>query len=194
MSGNRECILGYLALYALVYVLLYVEYFKKSFYICNHLNSKSAVFNILVIQACMKNQTQLIILITLLSTITGIIYYYKDPVECKFEPMIERLRNDMVKLEPMAENLQFYSSDESYTEDKQRIFLCLKDSDGNYYPYNQLLEVAIHELAHAMCTVVDVNHNSQEWNDLFKELLQKAVTIGMYNPAEPKVPNYCVKN
>lgn len=142
----------------------------------------------------MNYAIQPILVAILLAILTGIMYYHRNPTPCRIEPMIERLRQDLIKLDPRAESLQFFPSNESYTEDKEKVFLCLKDANGEYYPYNQLLEVAIHELAHAICPVVDVNHTSPEWNQIFQQLLQQAVNVNMYNPSEPRIPNYCQKS
>lgn len=130
-------------------------------------------------------------LFILLVFITGIMFYHRHPASCDIEPMIEKLRSDLIKLDPRAATLQIFPGTESYTEDKERVFICLKDDKGNYYPYNQLLEVAIHELAHAICPVVDVSHTSSEWNAIFEDLLNRSVELNMYNPDEPKIPNYC---
>lgn len=121
----------------------------------------------------------------------ALIYKERNPVECSIDPVLDRLKSDMVKLDPRTAKLQFFPGGESYTEDKKKIFICLKDEHGQYYPYNQLMNVAIHEVSHAMCPIVDESHVSQEWNTLFRSNLKKAADIGLYNPNEPLIQNYC---
>jgi hypothetical protein len=127
-----------------------------------------------------------------LTVVVLLIYKYRHPVSCSVDSMIEKLRSDLIKLDNRASRLQFFTAKESYTEDKEKIFLCLQDKKtGDYYPYNQLIEVAIHELAHANTEVIDPNHSSPEWNSEFKRLLNKAIELGIYNPSIPPVSDYC---
>lgn len=134
--------------------------------------------------------TEIIILIILLILIGLCVHHYtKRPIYR--DPLILRIKHDVSKLDERISRLDFYSSDESYTEDKNKIFLCLKDKDGNYYDYNMLIYVAIHECSHALTDVVDVEHVTPEFRGMFEYLLQKAYKLGLYNPEKPLVNNYC---
>ena len=86
------------------------------------------------------------------------IYSYNDP-------MIERIRNDLLKIDERVAYLKFYASNESFTEDKKFVYLCLKDDKGNYYDYNMLMYVSLHELAHAFSQGIDTSHSSKEFKD-----------------------------
>ena len=114
------------------------------------------------------------------------IYSYKDA-------MIERIKNDLIKVDSRSANLIFRASNESFTEDKRFVYLCLKDEKGNYYDYNMIMYVSLHELAHAFSDTVDVDHSGKEFKDNFRTLLSKAQTLGLYNPSTPLVYDYCTK-
>ena len=45
--------------------------------------------------------------------------------------------------------LECCTLEDSATEDKKKVFICVKGKNGKYYNYNKLLQVALHELAHA---------------------------------------------
>ena len=108
--------------------------------------------------------------------------------------MIERIRNDLLKVDPRVQNLKFYASNESFTEDKKFVYLCLKDENGEYYDYNMLMYVCLHELAHAFSESVDEDHTTKEFRDNFQMLLDKAEKIGLYNPNIPLNYNYCPRS
>jgi hypothetical protein len=107
------------------------------------------------------------------------------------DPMIDSIRQDLVKLHPKAKELTYAASDKSFTEDKKDMFLCLKDDNGQYYSRNFLLYVAIHELAHAISKSYDDNHNGKEFNENFDMLLEKASRMGIYDKTEHFPDNYC---
>ena len=133
-----------------------------------------------------------IILILFLFVIACIAYYtiYKRR-KIYQDPLIKKIKYDVSKLDPRIDSIDFFSSDESYTEDKKKIFLCLKDENSKYYDYNMLMYVAIHEASHALTDVIDVEHVTPEFRSMFEHLLRKATNLGLYSPKEPLVTNYC---
>jgi hypothetical protein len=111
------------------------------------------------------------------------------------DPVLISIVEDVKKLDPRIKNLQFYSSDEeSYTEDKQKVFICLKNEKGEYYDRNMLVYVVIHELAHALTDVIDEFHKTPEFKNKFEELLTKAHRLGFYDPEKPLTKHYCHKH
>ena len=131
------------------------------------------------------------ILIICLLIVLYTMYINRLPGVCEFDPVLNKLRKDAIKIEPNAGRLEFFPSDESYTEDKKRVFLCLKDNQGKYYEYNHLLQVLVHELAHAFTDVIDKEHKTPEFNNKHNEYRQKAAKLKMVD-LEDKVPlNYC---
>jgi len=131
------------------------------------------------------------IFITLIIIVLYTMYINRNPGVCEFDAMLNKLRLDAIKIEPRSTEIEFFTSDESYTEDKKRIFLCLKDSEDKYYEYNHLLQVLIHELAHAFTDVIDKEHKTPEFNNKHNEYRIKAMKLNMVN-LEDKVPlTYC---
>ncbi len=133
------------------------------------------------------NEVILILLILiLLSQLRKQRSHYTGP-----DPLINRIKHDLIKLHPKAGELRYFPSDKSFTEDKKDMYLCLKDENGVYYPYNMLMYVGIHELAHAISHKVDTEHTGKEFNENFDYLLQKAEQLGIYDSKEKLVQNYC---
>jgi hypothetical protein len=132
-------------------------------------------------------------ILILIITFTVIFYlvYYANRVIVYNDPLIYRLKNDLILLDPKVQNINFYASNTSFTEDKRRVYLCLKDKDGNYYPYNMLIYVACHELAHAFSSTIDLSHTTEEFKNNYINLLNRATELGLYDPNEPVVEAYC---
>jgi hypothetical protein len=108
-------------------------------------------------------------------------YQQKDPI------LIE-IRNRLMMLSPQAEGLQYYEDNKSYTINKRKIYLCLRDQKNDYYSLNMLTYVSIHELAHVICD--EVGH-TPKFHKIFSELLDKAILLGLYDPTEPLIQDYC---
>ncbi len=92
------------------------------------------------------------------------------------------LYGNIEKIRSIVENLKFYpleccNLEDSMTEDKKKVFVCVKGKDGRFYNYNKLLQVAIHELAHAISKLNDPDHKTPEFNQNYKFLIQKAVNL-----------------
>jgi len=105
--------------------------------------------------------------------------------------MIQKIINDLNKIDSRSSNFNYFSSNESYTENKKNIYLCLRDENNNFYDYNMLIYVAIHELAHALSNSVDTKHETLEFNNNFNYLLNSARNKDIYNPHIPLVDAYC---
>jgi len=133
----------------------------------------------------------LILLLSLLIVISIGFYNLKYKRRTYQDPLIRKIKYDVSLLDPKISHIDFFSSDESYTEDKTKIFLCLKDEKGNYYDYNMLMYVAIHECSHALTDVIDVEHVTPEFRGMFEHLLTKAYKLGIYDPNKSLVTNYC---
>lgn len=88
-----------------------------------------------------------------------------------YDPKIDDLKRRLLLVHSKASSLQFYHDKKSYTINKQKIHLCIKDEEGNYYDDNMLIYALLHELAHAICD--EVGHTPKFWA-IFDELLDKA--------------------
>ena len=104
------------------------------------------------------------------------------------DPILHRLKVVTEPIHPVMKNLKLYKSKKSYTINKDRIYLCIKDKNGKYYPLNMLVYVLCHEVAHLL-NKKDVGH-TEEFHRIFDELLEKAVECGAYNPSIPIISNY----
>lgn len=105
------------------------------------------------------------------------------------DPMLHILKKILTPVHPIFKTLKLYKADKSYTINKERTFLCLYDSNGDYYPINMLIYVLLHEVSHSLNTT-DIGH-TEEFHRIFEELLGKAISLGIYNPSIPIIQNYC---
>ncbi len=139
----------------------------------------------------MNLSVDVIVLIFLLFFIISITYIYRNPDACMIDPILEKLRRDLIKVDPRLSKLQYFPADESYTEDKEKIFICMKDENNNYYSYNALLQVALHEASHALTTVVDIKHETPEFNNMHNTLREKASKLGLVDLTKNVPDAYC---
>ena len=107
--------------------------------------------------------------------------------------LLQRLSNAVVALAPdKLSHLTFYESDDTRIDDKKVVYVCLRDPNtGTFYPWNSLIYVCIHEMAHAISEGYDPMHTSSEFQSNFWHLLRKAERAGIYKPNEPFVNEYC---
>lgn len=78
----------------------------------------------------------------------------------------------------------------SFTVNKVKLVLCIRQRDNTFVDKNTIIYVAIHELAH-MATK-ELGHTQTFWQN-FKWLLEEAVAIGLYRKTDfNKTPqDYC---
>ena len=106
----------------------------------------------------------------------------------QLDPMLRHIHQKLEPLDPKVKTLKFYEGNKSYTINKKKIYLCLRDEKNEYYNENMLLYVAIHELAHVLCD--EIGH-TEKFHRIFKQLLYKAQKMNIYDPSQPIVRNYC---
>jgi len=104
------------------------------------------------------------------------------------DPKLRQLKKKLEILHPAVKDLDFYEGERSYTINKEKVYLCLKDEDGKYYDDNSLIFVLTHEISHALND--EVGH-TEKFHKIFEDLLNKATELGLYNPSIPMVKNYC---
>ena len=110
-------------------------------------------------------------------------YYLQD------DPMLHELRHVLAPVHEGIKTIGLYRGKRSYTINKKKIFLCLKDENGNYYDKNMLIFVFLHEFSHTLNTE-SIGH-TPEFNKIFQELLSRASKLGIYNPSIPIIQDYC---
>ena len=104
------------------------------------------------------------------------------------DPVLKKLVARLEPLSPIVKELEFYEDSRSYTINKEKVYLCLKNKEGEYYPDSMLLFVLIHEIAHSLCD--EVGH-TDKFNEIFQDLLNRATELGIYNPSIPIIQDYC---
>ena len=65
----------------------------------------------------------------------------------------------------------------SYSINKQKMVLCLRQTDDSFAAPNVVMYVALHELAHLSTDTI--GHNSDFWTN-FRWILKEAIEIGIY--------------
>ena len=86
------------------------------------------------------------------------------------------------------ENIMLYKGDKSYTINKTKVYICLKDSKNNYYEDQMLIYVILHELSHVLCNSVG---HTEEFNEIFDDLLEEASNRGIYDKNYKTIEDYC---
>jgi hypothetical protein len=144
---------------------------------------------------CKKNVGDTIMIIISLILIVGIISFFIYTQITEFyamnEPKILEIKEKLRKVHPRVDSLDFFAGNKSYTINKQKVYLCLKDENGKYYEMNMLIYVALHELAHVLCD--EIGH-TDKFKRIFEDLLIDAENKGIYNPNTPPILDYCNYN
>lgn len=126
----------------------------------------------------------IVVVIAVYFVLSQIVEGYK-----KDDPKLSFLRSKLRALHPAAvDSITILEDNRSYTINKKKIYMCLRDENGDYYDDNMLLFVAIHELAHVLCD--EIGH-TDKFNSIFQDLLKQAIGIGIYDPDIEPVYNYC---
>ena len=130
----------------------------------------------------------------LILSMVGVIIctFFINKVETYRDSKILEIQTKLMRVDPdVTSKLNIQAGNQSFTEDKKDMFLCLRDEQGKYYPDNMLMYVALHELAHAKSHSVDVNHSGDEFKTNFNSYLKKAEELGFYSPSKGLVREYC---
>ena len=98
------------------------------------------------------------------------------------EPLQALNKRDVMK------DINLYKGNKSYTINKEKVFLCLKDEKGEYYSLNMLTYVLAHELAHVLCESIG---HTEEFHEIFEALLVELTDAGVYDPTQPILVDYC---
>jgi hypothetical protein len=129
----------------------------------------------------------LFIIICVVLLVGLIIYQIKENLE-QYDPKIMEIKEKLSQVHPVAHKLRFYSAKKSYTINKEKVHICLRDENSNYYDDNMLMYVSLHELAHVLCD--EIGH-TEKFNAIFDELLVRAEKMNLYDPDIPPIINYC---
>ena len=89
----------------------------------------------------------------------------------------------------VMDHIKMYRGNKSYTLNKKKVYICMKDNDGKYYDKNMLIYVIAHELSHVLCD--EIGH-TPKFQEIFDKLLEELAAFGLYNPEIPINYEYCL--
>ena len=180
--------------YTLVVVISVIVIFLLSS-CTKDLNSNNKILNYLTISG-------IIVLSFLISkSFLNRIEEYKlsqDPKLAELKEILKPMFDGSVKYDGLLVGLngrdvlneiELYKGDKSYTINKQKIYLCLRDEKGEYYHNYMLLFVLLHELGHVVCD--EIGH-TEKFNKIFDAILDKASDMGIYDKNYPVILDYCM--
>ena len=87
--------------------------------------------------------------------------------------------------------ITLYKGEKSYTINKHKIYLCLRDENGEYYNDMMLLHVLIHEICHCLCD--EIGH-TEKFNEMLDALIHEAHIMNIYDKNYELIQNYCTYN
>jgi hypothetical protein len=137
------------------------------------------------------------LIIILIGGIGFCIYMYYRYITLKsYDPKIDEIKKNLQHVyhsytrdnKNIDDIISIQPSNKSYTINKSKMYLCLKDKNGNYYNTNMLMYVALHELAHVLCD--EIGH-TDKFHNIFNNLLDIANSLGYYSYSIPITMNYC---
>lgn len=102
---------------------------------------------------------------------------------------ITRLKKKLAPVFPELNDVKLMKGNSSYTINKYRVFICLRNKKTNeIYDDNTLTHVILHELAHTKCP--EIGH-TELYKKIFFSLLDRAETHGLYDSSLPRPTDYC---
>lgn len=119
------------------------------------------------------------------------------------DEMILKTRKKLEKVVPEASNIYIRDGNSSYNVNRKYITLCVRDPvTQEYYNEHIVMYVALHEIVH---TLVDSDFDIPSEDDpmeydkdhgplfvsTFKRLLNKAISMGLYDPRYKVPDDYC---
>lgn len=129
-----------------------------------------------------------VFVVTALIGLWMIYKYYRERMLAEDFDIV-RLKTRLLPFFPELERVKVMKGDSSYTINKYRIFICLRDKNTNQiYDDNMLTYVILHELAHSVCN--DIGH-TDSFKAIFAEMLNRAEFLGLYDPSIPRPADYC---
>lgn len=130
------------------------------------------------------------LIITILIVISLLVLFtYLHEKSLTEDDDISRLRDMLIPVFPELNKVKLMKGNSSYTINKYRVFICLRDKKTKtIYDDNMLVYVILHELAHVECP--EIGH-TELFKQIFFSLLDRAEAHDLYDPSLPKPKNYC---
>lgn len=141
----------------------------------------------------------LVIILSLIIIFSQIKEHYeeKDPklqeIRMKLESFFNSKSSWKGFLSPLnnrniMDEINLYKGNKSYTINKEKVYVCVKDDKDKYYTDNTLMYVIAHELSHVICD--EIGH-TEKFHQIFEELLSELIDYGIYDPSIVVEKNYC---
>ncbi len=135
----------------------------------------------------------IISIIIVLFLIAFLMYFVYKQIKEEYmqdDPLLKELKFTLMEAFPNEmKNIRLYKGDKSYTINKEKIYICMKDKKGEYYNKDILTHVILHEMAHTQCP--EIGH-TELFQDIFQDLMERAHEKGIYNIHEPIPDDYCM--
>lgn len=118
-----------------------------------------------------------------------VVVAWPKPDDTRREPLLQAVRSNFAKLNPNFAKIPLYAGNGAYTDNKEKITLCLTDPVTNKpYDSNTIMYVALHELAHVISRGIG---HGKEFMDNFERLRTRASGLGFFDPSRPITKTYC---
>jgi hypothetical protein len=104
------------------------------------------------------------------------------------DPLLRELKRQLAVIDPRFREVEINEGRKSYTINKKKVYICLKDKSNRYYNRNMLVYVICHEYSHILCD--EIGH-TDKFFEIFDGVLVKAERHGLYDPSVPILDNYC---
>ena len=116
-----------------------------------------------------------------------------DDIKIKLSPLFSKdIKHtgvlSVINNRDIMNEIDIYKGNKSYTINKEKVYLCLKDENGQYYNDNLLIFVTLHELSQVLSNTIGHDKN---FSSIFDALLKKATEMNIYDPKLPIDQNYC---
>ena len=119
-----------------------------------------------------------------------IFYYFQENNDD--HPIILEVKRRFRKINEKFGNIPIRKGDESYTEDKRSITLCIYDYENQkYYDINSIMYVALHELSHMITKASGAHSHGEEFIENFSKLKKRAESLKLYDSSKPMPDIYC---
>ena len=144
------------------------------------------------------------IAVLLIGFVFYLVFKQIENYEKQDDPMLDKLKDkfsrffnqdkywtgnlSMLNDKNVMDEIKIYRGNKSYTINKEKVYMCLKDDKGEYYSLNMLTYVLAHELAHVLCKSIG---HTQEFHEIFEQLLYELSEAGVYDPEEEILEDYC---
>jgi len=118
-----------------------------------------------------------------------------DWIDSRQSPWTDNLEVLNQKKKDLMNKIRMCKGSESYTIDKEFMYICTKDpKSGTYYDDHMLMHVMLHEISHVICD--EIGH-TKNFDDIFSQLMDESHSPTcphqkqIYDKNKPLLDDYC---